>query len=607
MIAQGKVERARRRGARSWLLVVGAAALATIPLLVRGNSCGHDFNVHLVSWLDCANAWRHGMLYPHWTPSANWGAGEPRFVFYPPLTWMAGAALGLAFGWHAAPIVFTFLCLAGTGAATRALALEACEDAVATLAGCTAIFSGFTLFTAYERTAFPEFTGGIWLPLLLLFALRGRSDVRRCAPRSRRWWAAPRIFDGSTAPLTVVLAACWLSNAPLGVIASYLLAAVALMAALLQKNWTPLLRAMTACMVALAATAFYWVPAKFEQRWVDIRQAIEDPGYNFENNWAFARHAGDKLALHDQVLLQVSWIALSMIGVAMVALLVCRYRGRLPVDKATGWRTWWVPLAAVPVVTLVLLFPVSRAAWSVLPEFRFLQYPWRWLEAVTAPMAIFFASAVWPARRWARRATALACAAGFAGATVYAGIFFFQVCDSEDAVPAVLTAYRAGAGFEGMYEYAPAGSDIGRIATGMPDGCLVQSADAVLGTVDPSAEQPFWSAKDCLYVLRWSDDGATGPEHLRMQGVSPRAGVLVLRLLRYPAWSIEVNGRPVSGLPGREDGLIAVPVAGGPLEVRIDWRSMPDVVASRWITLAGVLALLWLWRMEGKRLRAQVS
>lgn len=606
MIAQGKAERGPHRRGGSWL-VLGAAALATMPLLVRGDSCGHDFNVHLVSWLDCANAWRHGILYPHWTPSANWGAGEPRFVFYPPLTWMAGAALGLAFGWRLAPIVLTFLCLAGTGLATRALALEACEDAVATLAGCTAIFSGFTLFTAYERTAFPEFTGGIWLPLLLLFALRGRSDVPGYVPRQRRWWTANGVFDGSTAPLALVLAACWLCNAPLGVIASYLLAGVVLVAALLGKSWAPLLRAMAAGAVALAATAFYWVPAKFEQRWVDIRQATDDPGYNFENNWAFAHHGGGGLALHDQVLLQVSWIALSMIAVAMAALLVCRYRGRLPMEKATGWRTWWVPLAAVPAVTLVLLFPVSRPAWHLLPEFRFLQYPWRWLEAVTAPMAIFFASAVWPARRWARQATMLACAAGFACATLYASIFFFQVCDTEDAVPSVLAAYRDGAGFEGMYEYAPPGSDIGLIATGMPDGCLVGSADAILGTVDPDAEQPFWSAKDCLHVFRWSNGRATDPEHLRMQGVSPQAGVLVLRLLRYPAWSIEVNGRPANSLPAREDGLIAVPVAGGPMKVRIDWRSTSDVIASRWITLAGVLALLWLWRMEGKRLRAQVS
>lgn len=590
--------------AQSWqdragpVLIVAAAALATTPQLIRGNSCGHDFNVHLVSWLDCAGAWHHGIGYPHWTPSANWGAGEPRFVFYPPLTWMAGAALGLVFGWRFAPIVLTFLCFAGTGLSTRALALEACQDAVATLAGCTAIFSGFSLFTAYERAAFPEFTGGIWLPLLLLFALRQRHE-----PSSFR-----RAFDGSAAPLALALAACWLCNAPLGVIASYLLAGVALLAALLRKSWAPVLRAGVAGALGLAATAFYWIPAEFEQRWVDIRQATEDPGYNFENNWAFAHHPGPLLSLHDQVLRQVSWIAISMIAVALLALAVCWRRGTLPAANRDRGRLWWVPLAAIPAVTLVLLFPVSRPLWHWLPEFRFLQYPWRWLEAVEAPMAILFAAAVWPSRRWARRAAGIAGAAGFAGATFYAGTAFFQVCDSEDAVPSVLAAYRTGTGFEGMYEYAPPGSDRSQIATGLPDACLTTDPAVVLGHTDPGNDQLIWNAQEhsCIETYHWAGGRTASPEHLRLRANVSQSGNLVLRLLSYPAWSIQVNGRPAAALPPRQDGLIAVPVPRGPVDLRIDWSTTPDAAASRWATALGLLALCAVGWFERKQLRAQV-
>src|SRR5208283_1977665 len=170
------------------LIILAAAFVAIAPQLIRGNSCGHDFNVHLVSWLDCVNAWRHGILYPHWASSPNYAAGEPRFVFYPPLTWMLGALLGLIFPWSFAPIAMTFLTLAGTGLATRALALQALDDLPAALAGCVSIFSGFALFTGYERSAFPEFAGGVWLPFLLLFVLRDRNPA---APFFRR------AFDGS--------------------------------------------------------------------------------------------------------------------------------------------------------------------------------------------------------------------------------------------------------------------------------------------------------------------------------------------------------------------------------------------------------------------------
>ena len=336
------------RAERSWrhfagpAIIVLAAFVAIVPQLIRGNSCGHDFNVHLVSWFDCLNAWRHGILYPHWTPSANYGAGEPRFVFYPPLTWMLGAALGAILPWNFAPIALTFIIFAATGLATRALALEALDDMPATLAGCVAIFSGFTLFTAYERCAFPEFAGGFWLPLILLYVLRDHSGVPhdrgphgqvlvRGVDVPRIWGrgsdpeltsgASPslirRAFDGSTAPLAIALAGAWLSNLPLGVIAGYLLAGVALLWAIVNKSWAPLLRATVATILGLGLAAIYWVPAAFQRHWVDISQATQDPGFNFENNWLFSRHANPLLAMHDAVLHQVSWIAVSMIAVAL--------------------------------------------------------------------------------------------------------------------------------------------------------------------------------------------------------------------------------------------------------------------------------------------------
>ena len=61
-------------------IILFAALVAVTPELIHGNSCGHDFDFHLVSWFDALNSWRHLIPYPHWAPSANYGAGEPRFV-----------------------------------------------------------------------------------------------------------------------------------------------------------------------------------------------------------------------------------------------------------------------------------------------------------------------------------------------------------------------------------------------------------------------------------------------------------------------------------------------------------------------------------------------
>jgi hypothetical protein len=589
------------------VILLLAAAAATSPQLIRGNSCGHDFDVHLVSWLDCANAWKHGIIYPHWTPSPNYDAGEPRFVFYPPLSWMLGALLGLIFSWSFAPIAMTFLTLAGTGLAARALALEALDDLPATLAGCAAMFSGFTLFTAYERSAFPEFAGGVWLPLLLLYALRDRRPADKVFRRT---------FDGSALPLALALAASWLSNAPLGVIASYLLAAIALAAALLHKTWAPILRAAAAFAAGMAATAFYWIPAALERAWVDIRQATEDPGYNFENNWLFSRHANPVLALHDQVLRQASWIAVSMIVVAIASIAICRLRGTLPVQKSSGSRRWWIPLGVLPVAVLFLSFPISRPVWLLLPEMRFLQYPWRWLEALEAPMAIFVVAAVWPAARRARIMILAACAAWFAAATVYAGTVFFQVCYPEDTVASTLADYRDGAGFEGMYEYEPPGADLTLIATGLPDACLVSDATIALGKPDPNDPEsnPAWSASQGSCEATFAMIGGINsiPEHRAFHAAIPHDGYLVLRLLSYPAWSVRLNGLaltsdPAKGLPKRADGLIAVPVKQGAADLTLDWTTTSDVMASRYATLLGLLALAGVGWLERRRGRSRLT
>ena len=103
-------------------VIIASAALATVPIWYRGNTCGHDFDFHLVSWLDALHSWRDGLPFPHWAPSPNFGSGEPRFVFYPPLTWMLGAALGVFLPWNVVPIAIIVLLLALTGLATRFVA-----------------------------------------------------------------------------------------------------------------------------------------------------------------------------------------------------------------------------------------------------------------------------------------------------------------------------------------------------------------------------------------------------------------------------------------------------------------------------------------------------
>jgi 6-pyruvoyl-tetrahydropterin synthase related domain len=577
------------------VIIVIAALLATLPQIVRGNSCGHDFDFHLVSWFDAAQSWRDGILYPRWSQSANFGAGEPRFIFYPPATWMLGAALGLVMPWKGVPMAITFLFLAGTGLATHKLARQALPDGPATLAGCVALFSGYALFTAYERSDFGELTGGFWIPLLLLLLFRERNE-------SGSVWR--RAFDGSAILLAAVVAGTWLSNPPLGVMASYLLGGVALVVALVRRSWAPVLRAIVGAAIGLGLSAFYLVPAAIEQRWIDVREAVDDPGYLIENSWLFARHANPTLELHDLELLKASAIAATMIAVAFVSLAICLFRGRLPER-----RDWWIPLALIPLVVLFLQFPISDPVWRLLPKLRFLQFPWRWLVVVEAPMGIFLAQAVWVERvRW-RVAVLTGCAGAFLAATVVAGLNFFQPCDEEDAVKSMVAGYRAGTGFGGTDEYTPPFADNSLLAMGLPAACLTVSPTTALGQGAAGAD------------LQWSPDQGTcdaafspapnqtisNARHFRVGGVVPHAGFLILRLRSYPAWRIRLNGQLVEHLPERADGLIVVPVQQGPVEVTADWSATPDILRGRGLSGLGLALMAGVFILERRVLRGRLS
>jgi hypothetical protein len=591
-------------------VILLAAAIAAAPILIHGPAGGDDFEFHLISWLDAQHSWLQGVLYPHWAITPNFGAGEPRFVFYPPLIWMAGAAVGFVLPWSFVPVAITFLLLAGTGLGVRLLAREFLNDTAATIAGCLALASGYSLFTAYDRTAFAELAGGFWIPLLLLFSLRDRLP-------NATWMQ--RTLDGSTVPLALVIAGAWLSDAPVGVMASYLLAVMAVVAAITRRAWFPLVRAAIAVFLGVSLTGVWLIPAAWEQRWIDIKQATGasgDRGLRVENNWIFPHHTDVALHGRDLALRAISWINVSMIAFTVICLAIL-WRRRKLADRAalkTSPRKiqsklpapWWIPLAIIPGLVLFFQLPVSLPIWNLLPKLRFLQFPWRWLLVVEAPMAVFFAAAVWPADTRKHRlqwAVSICCALAFLGMTVFAAQHFFRDDPEDGDLAALLDTYRSGGGVIGTDEYAPPGGENSLVATGLPEACLTDFFDDEQGVQPKSDDNPVWSPEQhsCISTASATVDL---PEHRRYVINDIRAGFLVLRLRSYPAWHITVNGSTLTNLKNREDGLIAVPVPQGRAFVTVDWSTTPDVVLGRCVSVLALGPLLLLGAVERKLRRA---
>lgn len=580
------VWRRLKAGDGALLIPLAALFVACSARILRGVSCGHDFEFHLVSWMETQRAWSQGVFYPHWAQTPNWDAGEPRFVFYPPLIWMLGALLGYLLPWTLVPTALVFLILTATGFAVRAM-LRGLADSLtgswvsggkATLAGVIAAVTPYGLFTAYERTAFGELAAAAWIPLLLLFAWRvpdGSISLPRGVDRSALW-------------LALIVAATWFTNAPSGVMACYLLAYAALSAALLRREWWPIVRAGIAVPVGLGVAACYLMPAAVEQKWIEIGRAV-DVGMRVEDSWLFARHAAPDLELHDQVLRTASVLVVLTVTLACLGFLIAWLRRRLPTDA----RPVWLPLAGLVPLIFLLQFPFSAPLWEWLPKLAFLQFPWRWLMVLDLPFAVFLAVAT-PWKSVRRR---LGSAAGWAVVlvlfTALGTLFFFQYCDDEDDVGNQNAVFQASSGVDGTDEYAALGSDNSLIASGLPDACLVDDATEDLGESEAGAA-PAWypeqgSCDQQFKAQLWQN------EHKIFKIDADHAGFLVLRLSRYPAWRITVNGRPAGEAPKREDGLIAVPVGEGGSTIDVQWHNLPDDMLGDEISAAAAIVFAGLW------------
>jgi hypothetical protein len=589
------------------------------------------------SWLGVAQQWHHGTLYPHWFEVGNYGAGEPRFIFYPPLTWMLGALLGIILApllsWSAAPIAFTLIILTACGVTMNKLAREWLPPNAATVAACAYILNPYALFVAYERTAYAELAAGIWLPLIILYALhstKSRHPERSAHPnnvvilsggverserpqskdlRSQPWSGAPfkpsfglsginNWPPRSIIPLALTIAAIWLTNAPAAVMACYALGAITIWVSIATKSWRPIINSTITLILGLGLASFYIVPAAYERRWVDIARAIGS-GMRIEDSFLFG-HTGE--SFHDMVLRTASWIFVTMLATIAIA-------------ASVAWKRKTAPRLLLPLsVTTIALFALqlrwSNVIWRFAPELKFLQFPWRWSLVLSIVFALALGAASTVHSPKIAEKSFRFYAAGILLAAIAAvslgGKFFWQPCDDEDVVSAQVAVFNAGTGFEGTDEYTPLGADNSLIQQGLPQVRVLNSAHAEIAP-DPATEDqnnptytpsPQEEIAADIKVDQWQS------EYKNFTISSQASGYAVLRLLDYPSWQLRLNGAIIATRPHRDDGLITIAIQPGLNRIDVQYATTPDAWYGRALTIAS-LAVLSAFAALGYRRRPQ--
>lgn len=552
------------------------------------------FHLHRVRAL--AEALRMGVFLPRWFPDFAFGYGYPVLNFYAPAFYYPPALLHLA-GLDVITAVRAALAAfyALSGWATYTLLRRWIRPGPAALGALLYLAYPYRLYDLFVRGALPEFAAFLWPPFIAWTTIRWINAVSQPHPVSRL----------SLVRAAVLAALCWT-----GLIVTHNLTALMAAAALLfivgayslwhlagwlsgrsrggLKQVVSLGVGAAVVIPALGAalSAPYTLPALLETGWVGIGATPESQGY--------VAHFATWRTLVDPALFYRYPDATqpTVPAPAFVAIVLVMAVFLLITPLTRGRRAALSLTAGLTLATLWLTTSGSAFLWAWLaPAMGKLQFPWRW-QTLTA--------------------LALACTAGL----LVDIIIRWTVSVAGHRAAALITA--ASGLILGGYLVVQAGVHLPRApATYAADDLTARQMwafDAQLGQVGATWAGEFlpkWVTEQRWAIGRAPSDGQSGAapgqtetslravsvleqsylgERLRYEASA--AGPLIFHTFYYPAWRVEVDGRPLPTRPVGTLGLLTVDLPAGRHEVIRRWAGTPAVWAGRGLAILAWLAVL---------------
>ena len=363
------------------ILAPAVVALAVVaPMIFWGVPSALDLSNHFRFALPFYEALRSGHLYPGWLAESNHGFGDASFRFYPPaLYYLLSAFRAISGNWHVA-MVSTFGSLSVLGAAGMYLwAREFTSSVNAMWAAIFYAVAPYHVNELYQALLLAEFAGAAILPFAFLFA------ERVCRQRRAR----------DIAGLAAAYALLILTHLPLGVIGSVALAFYCLLRIDKQKFLTSLAGFAAAVVLALAASACYWVTMISELNWIRADNVNPDPGMDYRDNFVLSTLSPEHV--------NVWWMNIllaSMLAMFWPAVILITRTARPHLSKIREHLSLAGPQAVLLWLLLLSLFmatPLSRPVWNLIHPLQETQFPWRWfvITSLAGPLLLALAVPFW--------------------------------------------------------------------------------------------------------------------------------------------------------------------------------------------------------------------
>ncbi|HKM90132.1 MAG TPA: hypothetical protein VJX29_05915 [Candidatus Acidoferrales bacterium] len=540
------------------LLAAGVATLAILPIIFLGNVSGHDVEFHLPNWIDVARHWHEGVLYPHWSGGGHFGFGDPRFIIYPPLSWLVGGLLAALLPGAMLPGAYVWICVAANALGAWRLAREWFSPRGSLFAAAFYATNPYLVLVYSQRCAYSELLASSFFPIALLFALRlgrsGRAGMR------------------AALCLAPAFACMWICNVPAAVLASYGLGFVLLWLAIGERSLRPLLRGAAGMALGLGLAAFYILPIALEMKWTQGQDAFAY-GLSLWNNFLFHRSED---ADHTAFNLLVSALACGEMALAGVAFPVALRRMRgADGQPDEALRSGLPVLCTLAALYAVMLFPWSAPVWRILPRIWMAEFPWRSLYILNLALAMALVAALRSAKGRAVWASLAAVVWLGAGGAILAGAPW-----DPDEIHEMIAAANSPEGFEGVVdEFLPAGVDPDNLEADAPRFVAVDESGEPQDVSGLKFTGVLWNAEEKRFTV---ESGATAR--------------IRLHLLNYPTWRATVNGARVPLQTDSGTGQMVIAVPAGRSEVRIWFGHTRDRTAGPAVSLGALAVFILLLR-----------
>jgi hypothetical protein len=322
---------------------------------------------------------KQGIIYPRWMPLKFWGYGSPIFVLYPPLAYYLVAFFTVFTGSVITAMNITkFLALFLSGAGMFFLVREFYPEKIALLTSSFYVVFPYTIFQFYCIGTFASTVSFMWFAPIILFAYRYMKNRHY-----RNILYAGLCYAGLI-----------LTHLVYAYIFSYVLVAFVLYMSVFERTYRNLTIIPAIIVLGILLSAAYILPLAFEKQFMHL-DAITGEGFNFAHYFVLPDMTDQFPSGSVWPVYYNTFLFHMLFLITLTLLFFSQLVKNLQTMKKENKLSVTVFFIGIALWSMFLLFGISTFIWKTVPYFKYISFPFRWLNIAAFAIVFVSASGFW--------------------------------------------------------------------------------------------------------------------------------------------------------------------------------------------------------------------